>query len=135
MTTFVFNDHKYDLKITYGLATRSLVEFDVHLTSLFEGENMENLLMRMFLNDDLALKLWWSYVKDYNSNYNDAVDLLTPEIVQDFKDKWWTAVASFFDPLRRDLLRSTLAEAPKLIRKRMKDAMKDSQENQSDAMS
>ena len=123
-TIFTFDGHDYDLKILYGFAITTLKkQFDVHLTSLFEDNNIDDLLIRMYMSDDLALKLWWFYVKEHQSDEDSAMAKLTSEIIQNFKDTWWVAVADFFDPLRRDILRQVLAEAPKALRKTMQKAM------------
>lgn len=123
-TDYTFNNNKYNIKITHGYAHKTLgPKFHVNLTNLFEESNMDELLARMFLNDDLALKLWWSYVEGHENNYDDAIDLLTSSSLQQFKDAWWSAVADFFDPLRRDLLRQFLAEAPRIIKGRITEAL------------
>lgn len=126
-TDYTFNNHKYNIEITHGYAHKVLgPEYNIHLTNLFEENNMDELLARMFLNDELALKLWWGYVGKKEKEYDEAIDLLTSASLQQFKDAWWAAVAGFFnDHLRQDLLRQFLTEAPKLIKRRITEALQD----------
>lgn len=120
-TTYTFQGHEYDLKITMGHAIRVLQpKFGIDLNNILDDEVLDPLLQKMFLNDSLALDLWWYHVSqhlgDSETAYDSAIDVLTPENLQSFKDAWWNAVVLFIRPLRGDILKSILKEAPKLVK-------------------
>lgn len=119
-TIYRFQNHDYDLKINYGFATKTLRErFDIDLMNLLSDEVMNKVLLNMFLNDDLPLRLWTYYIEKHlgPEGVEEALDELTPASLQSFKDTWWTAVKLFIGPLRGEILTNILKEAPEQVKK------------------
>ena len=123
MITFKIGNKEYPIKILMkDAATLYPERFDIKLTSMFEGENLDNLLTRMFLGDDLALSLMTYYV-EADLTYDQLLEVVTTSDVKNFKDAWWLALQDFFDPLRREFLKDLLAQAPGVIKKRLKESV------------
>lgn len=119
-TIYTFQNHEYDLKITYGFAIKTLkADFGIDLTNILADEVLDKVLNQMFLNDDLPLRLWTYYVSKHlgEQGVDDALDDLTPTSLQQFKDTWWAAVRLFIGPLRGEILSQILKEAPTLFKK------------------
>lgn len=116
---------------TYGFASKTLQDkLGINLLNLFEGNNLEMLITQILLNDEFALKCWWYFVdkklqsSDPTSAYNNAIDTLTPTQLSEFKDAFWAAIISFFDPIRREMLIQTRAGFKEILLKSLKDQMK-----------
>lgn len=114
--TFKLNNKEYDIEITYwDASTIYRKQFKVDLIALFEGSNLDDLLSRMYLGDELALQLMEHYTKD-DSRWEDTLKTLRPIDVKHFKDAWWAALMGFYDQLRSDFLKDILKKAPRLIK-------------------
>ena len=114
--TFKLNNKEYDIEITYwDASTIYRKQFKVDLIALFEGSNLDDLLSRMYLGDELALQLMEHYTKD-DSRWEDTLKTLKPIDVKHFKDAWWAALMGFYDQLRSDFLKDILKKAPRLIK-------------------
>jgi len=126
---YEFRGKKYDLRMTYGYVIKTLPEFGINLTSLFEENNLDSLMFSMLVNDDMALKLWWSHIKkdypgDEGAEYDKVIEDLKSNEIHEFKEAWWGAVYDFFDPLRKEMLMELLAVAEKLIRNQILSVIK-----------
>jgi len=116
---------------TIGFASKTLQEkLGVNLLNVFDGNNLEGLITQILLNDEFALKCWWFFVDkklqtlDPASAYDKAIDTLTPIQLGEFKDAFWAAIISFFDPIRREMLIQTRAGFKEILLKSLKDQMK-----------
>ena len=123
MIKFQIKNKEYPIVLNMWVAAKVYPEkFDIELTSMFEGNNLDDLLQRMFLGDELALKLLEYYTSD-DSDFEDILRTITTSELKQFKDAWWDAVMDFFDPLRREFLRDLLAQAPKAIKAQLKKSV------------
>ena len=125
-TIYTFQNHEYDLKITYGFAIKTLkTDFGIDLTNLLADEVLDKVLNQMFLNDDLPLRLWRYYVSKHlgESGVDEALNDLTPANLQQFKDVWWNSVRLFIGPLRGEILSQILKEAPNLFKKNISQSL------------
>lgn len=114
--TFKLNNKEYDIEITYwDASTIYRKQFKVDLIALFEGSNLDDLLSRMYLGDELALQLMEHYTKD-DCRWEETLKTLKPIDVKHFKDAWWAALMGFYDQLRSDFLKDILKKAPRLIK-------------------
>lgn len=125
-TVYTFQNHAYDLKITYGFALKTLLpKFGIDLTNLLAEDVLDKMLNQMFLNDDLPLKLWQHYISEHlgDDGVDQALDELTPASLQQFKDTFWEAVKVFIGPLRAQILDQILKEAPNLFKKNINQSL------------
>lgn len=101
-------------------------DFDVNIPSLFEGDNLNTLLARMFMSDTLAVQL----IQHYSElPYEEIIQSLTPESLARFKDVWWAVVLDFFDQTRRESLREILKQVPQLMRTTIGQSLNETSED------
>lgn len=126
---FQYNGQSFEIKINYGYAVTTLREkYGIDLISTFENNNLEQLVMKLSLDDEIPLKLLLDRVKPgldptNDTEYNNALEPIDGECMQGFKSALMDAIELFFDPTRRSILRELRKELPKLIQKEMKEAL------------
>lgn len=126
MTSFKIGNKEYSLEITYWKAVKEFPkQFNINIVALFEDNNLDSLLQRMYLGDELALDLI-RYYTDGIDDFDTILKDLTQAEIKKFKDAWWECLLNFFDPLRRDTLKDILQQAPKLIKDQVGSQLKKS---------
>lgn len=64
----------------------------------------QEVMLTILSDDEVMIKVWYHFVKDHCSSLEDAVEDLTPEMMAEFKDKFWEQTVSFTHaPMRRFL--------------------------------
>lgn len=120
MSKYRYANHDYDLSINYGFAIKTLApDFGVDLTKILQDDTLQRLFNDLYLNDDLAIKLWIYYL-DKHLGEGEAfklLDNLTSSELTAFKDAFWSAIEVFMGPLRSPILK----EAKKGLIKAIKD--------------
>lgn len=120
---FTINNKEYPIEITMKDALKTYPnEFGIKLTTLFEEDNLNELMTRMFLGDELAIQLLTHYTKS-SLSYDELIEVLTPANVKEFKDKWWEALMDFFDHPRNEFLKDILAVTPAALKERLNEAV------------
>ena len=61
------------------------------------------------------LKVWYHYVSPYCESFESSLDDITPEMLNEFRDKFWSAVVNFTNPS----MRKALMEFKKMILKEL----------------
>lgn len=130
--SFKFRDVEYEIEpFTYGFAAKTLKEqLGINLLSAFQDDNLERLVTKILLDDEFALKCWWFFIckkdspPDPGVAYERAIDDLTPKGMADFKDAFWAAITSFFEPTRREMLIQVRAGMKDLLLKAVQEQVK-----------
>ncbi len=116
IATFKFKNTEFKIRITYGNALSVYKEkFGINLLSLFEEDNLNNFISTIHLNDEKMLEIWWYYVSEKFTDYDEALQELTPDSMAEFKGALWAAVINFFDPVRRKMLLSIREKVSQLM--------------------
>lgn len=125
-TTFTLDKQKHTINITYGFAVVKLrEEYNLDIINLFEENNLEQLVMKVTLNDDLCLRLIAHFsdndvdpIKESKA-YEAFLDKITPEVMEEFRQALWVELDRFFGPTKSSILKAVRFELPKVLKKQM----------------
>jgi len=108
------------IRITYKQAMFDFKDMGLNLLSIFKDEKT---IMTIMADDEIMVNVWYSYIKDYTSSFEKAVEKLTPEDMHKFKEVFWDEVINFTAPPMRPILvtmmdqvREALSSAPKNLK-------------------
>lgn len=117
--TYIFDGIKFEIKIEIPDAFRIKVDHGINLLNLFEGENLETVSLKLTLDDEKAIELWWDYVGTKFTDREDCINKLTRDSLTKFKEAFWAAVVNFSDPAGRPVLLELKKRLPGLLKQQV----------------
>ena len=94
--------------ITYKDAMGPLEELGMDVLNLFQERN--GTLTEIMMNDKLMVKVWFHYIKKYESNFDSAIEKLTPEAMVQFREVFVKSLLDFTNPQMRPVIQEALKE-------------------------
>jgi hypothetical protein len=109
ISKFTFHEKAYPIVITWSSAYNSLPEkFGIEILKLFVDEQLtQQTTHRLLVDDDLALRLCWSFIEPQVSyDWDKFLELLDeePEAIENFREAFWSAVINFSSPQKKGVL-------------------------------
>ena len=131
---YTFMGKEYPIVIEIPQAFTFKAEFGVNLLKIFEGDNMNELTVTLALDDEKIIEIWWWFIgkkmgSDAQAREN-AIDKLTRESLNEFKEALWAAIVNFSDPAMKPALIELKQRLPELLKKQISRLM-DELENES----
>lgn len=98
-----FKDSEVSIKITYKQAMYDFKELGLNLLNIFDDGN--SAVQTIMMDDQVMVHVWYHYIKKHHAgNLEEALEYLTPEDMNDFREKFWNEVINFMPPLTRPAL-------------------------------
>lgn len=98
---YKFRGMPIPITITWKDAMYTFKDMGLNLLKIFKDQEV---MFSIFADDELMINFWWFYIKDHASTMEEAMEDLTPEDMEIFKNKFWQAVVNFSTPLMRKSL-------------------------------
>lgn len=91
------------LKITYKNAMYDFKELGLNILNIF-GEN-SSAVQTIMTDDEVMVKIWYFYIKKHHAGeLESALEHLSPEEMNVFRELFWNEVINFMPPLTRPSL-------------------------------
>lgn len=111
-STIDFKGTEIEIEITYKKAMFEFKKLGVNLLNIFEDEST---MVTILTNDEVMLNIWYHYTSPYCESFEKAIGDITPEMLNDFRNKFWSEVVNFTNPS----MRKALMEFKKMILKEL----------------
>lgn len=117
---FELNKQRYPVKLTMKDVLGVLQDYELDLFSIFASEEtMQNAMMNLLLNDQMALDLMYLFIERKNKELtkDQVLELMEDmSILDNFREAFWAAVVNFSSPLKKELLRGIWETLKKELR-------------------
>ncbi len=127
-----FKESDIPIKISYKQAMYDFKDMGLNLLAIFGEES--SAVQTIMLDDEIMVQVWFSYVKKHHAGtLESALEELTPELMNDFREKFWNEVINFMPPLTRpslNLFMEKMKEEMTSPEKRLEQAFSASSEEQ-----
>lgn len=128
MITFRYRETEVPVEITWKDALGKLDDLGVDVLSILDENN--TVIQTIMLNNKVMVKVWYYYVHlETADDFETALEYLTSEDLERFKDKFWEAVVLFSPPLVRGQLQEIWREAKKQLRSQGRKSMNTSSDS------
>lgn len=112
MSSIKFKGAEIPIKITYKSAWYDLPELGIDILNIFEDDKT---VSNILINDRVMVNVLFYYVKGHCSTIESALEELTPEIMNEFREVFWNEVVNFTNPQ----MRPSLQEYMSMIKKEL----------------
>ena len=117
------------IRITYKAAMFDLKDLGMNILGIFEDHTA---ITNMLINDEVMVKVWYYFVSPHASSLENAVEDLTSELMNEFREVFWEEVLNFTNPQMRPALREfmkmikeELASPESNLRKALSDSLEE----------
>ena len=105
MNTIKFMGTDIPIKISYKAAWFDLPDLGIDILDIFKDQST---MMAILTNDRVMIPVLYYFCDKHCSTLENAIENLTPSVMEEFREAFWNEVINFTSPQMRPALQETM---------------------------